>query len=140
MARRRGEGRYPDGWAEFARELKERAGWACIRCCHPHDPASGYTLTVHHLTMDKAEPFENWWAFLVLCQRCHLSIQGRVELRRPWVFEHTHWFRPYVAGYYAKRYLGLDLTRAEVESRLDELLTLEARVVLDRDPLPLGVP
>ena len=44
---------------------------------------------------------------------------------RVWPWEHSDWFKPYVAGYYAFAYLGEDLTRAEVEARLDELLALE---------------
>jgi hypothetical protein len=42
----------------------------------------------------------------------------------PW--EHTEWFRPYAAGWYAYAYLGQDITREEAEARLDELLALEA--------------
>ena len=53
-----------------------------------------------------------------------------MDLSRPWVMtEHSPWFRPYVAGWYARRYLGLSLSRAEVEARLPELLRLE-RVAL----------
>jgi hypothetical protein len=46
-------------------------------------------------------------------------------MARVWPWEHSEWFRPYVAGYYAWTYLGVELTRAEVEERLDELLDLE---------------
>jgi hypothetical protein len=42
-----------------------------------------------------------------------------------WPWEHTAWFRPYVAGYYAWTYLGEDLSREQVEARLDDLLALE---------------
>ncbi len=34
------------------------------------------------------------------------------------------WFKPYVAGFYAMKYLGQNLTRAQVMARLDELLAL----------------
>jgi hypothetical protein len=128
---RKGTGLYPDGWPAFAIKLKDEAGWACVRCGHPHDPASGHTLTVHHGTMAKDEPFEHWWAFWVLCQRCHLAIQARVDLNRPWVMgEHSEWFRPFAAGWYAYRYLGENLSRPEVMARLDELLALERIAVL----------
>lgn len=83
-------------------------------------------LTVHHLNGDKADC--RWWNLAALCQRCHLTIQGRVVMARVWLWEHSEWFRPYVAGYYASAYLGEDLTRAEVAERLEELLGLE-RVV-----------
>lgn len=46
---------------------------------------------------------------------------------RVWPHEHSDWFRPYVAGYYARRYLGEEVTRAEAELRMDELLGLEVR-------------
>lgn len=128
---RKSTGVYPPDWPAFAKQMKDACGWRCVRCDHPHDPASGYTLTVHHLTMRKDEPFTNWWAFLPLCQRCHLSIQGRVYVDRPWVMsEHSEWFRIYAAGFYAHKYLGLDLTRAETEARLPELLSLERAAVL----------
>jgi hypothetical protein len=41
------------------------------------------------------------------------------------MFEHSEWFKPYVAGFYAYRYLGKEYVRGEVEARLDELLALE---------------
>jgi hypothetical protein len=80
-------------------------------------------LTVHHLNGDKADC--RWWNLVPLCQRDHLSVQSRVVMERPWPFDHSEWFRPYVAGFYAWKYLGLELSRSEVESRLDELLMLE---------------
>lgn len=80
-------------------------------------------LTVHHLDGDKANL--SWWNLAALCQRCHLQIQARVVLERVYPHEHTDWFRPHAAGYYAKAYLGLDLTRDETLARLDELLALE---------------
>ena len=135
---RKSTGQYPPEWPEFARQLKDEAGWKCIRCGHPHDLPSGHVLTVHHATLAKDEPFEHWWAFLVLCQRCHLRIQGKVDLDRPWVWQHTPWFRPYAAGFYAFKYLGLTLTREETMNRIDELLLLEAQVVIGRDPVALG--
>jgi hypothetical protein len=80
-------------------------------------------LTVHHLDGNKANC--RWWNLAALCQRCHLQIQGRVQMARVWPWEHSEWFRPYVAGYYAHVYLGEDLDRVDVEGRLDELLGLE---------------
>ena len=122
-------GTYTGDWKEIARAVKEAAGWRCVRCDHPHDPAAGRTLTVHHLTGEKDR--NDWWNLLPLCQACHLTIQGRVDVRRPWVLlPHTPWFRPYVAGWYAWRYLGESLTREEVEARMNELLALEPAIVL----------
>lgn len=128
---RRSTGNYPPGWPEFARQVKTDAGWCCVRCHHPNDRASGHVLTVHHLTMNRAEPFEHWWAFAALCQRCHLQVQHKVDLARPWVMQpHSEWFREYAAGWYAWHYLGLTLTREEVRDRLEELLSLEFRAVI----------
>jgi hypothetical protein len=36
--------------------------------------------------------------------------------------DHSEWFRPYVAGYYAATLLGEELDRDETMSRLDEFL------------------
>ncbi len=83
-------------------------------------------LTVHHLNGNKLDC--RWWNLVALCQRCHLTIQGRVVMARVWPWEHTDWFKPYVAGYYAFVYEGRDVTRAEAEARLDELLAYELAV------------
>lgn len=83
-------------------------------------------LTVHHLNGIKADC--RWWNLAALCQRCHLTIQGRVRMEQLFPFEHSEWFKPYAAGYYAHAYLGEDITRDEASERMDELLALE-RVV-----------
>lgn len=80
-------------------------------------------LTVHHLTGEKADC--RWWNLVALCQRCHLQIQGRVHMEQVYPHEHSEWFKPYAAGYYAATYLGEDLTRQETDARLEELLALE---------------
>lgn len=80
-------------------------------------------LTVHHLDGNKANC--RWWNLTALCQRCHLTIQGRVQMERVYPWPHSDWFRPYVAGYYAWTYLGEDVSRGEAEARIDELLGLE---------------
>lgn len=85
-------------------------------------------LTVHHANMNPANCA--WWNLLALCQRCHLSIQARVVMDRPWVMlDHSAWFKPYVAGFYAHKYLGESLSREEAESRLPELLALERQAM-----------
>lgn len=72
---------------------------------------------------DKADL--RWWNLASLCQRCHLRIQRTVVMPRIFPYEHTAWFKPYAAGWYAWAYLGLELSRGEVADRLDELLALE---------------
>jgi hypothetical protein len=91
-------GSYPAEWPSIARLVKEEAGWLCVRCGHPHDVASGHVLTVHHFTGDKCcnERFN----LMALCQRCHLSIQARVNPRVPIMFDATPWSMPYIAGLY----------------------------------------
>lgn len=121
---RRSTGVYPADWKTIAKAVKDDAGWQCVRCGHDHDPKAGYTLTVHHLDINPGN--SAWWNLLPLCQRCHLSIQSRVYIDRPWVMtEHSEWFKPYVAGFYAQKYLGETLSRSEVMARLPELLELE---------------
>lgn len=80
-------------------------------------------LTVHHLSGEKTDC--RWWNLAALCQRCHLQVQGKVVMARVWPWEHSEWFRPYVAGYYASVYLGEELSREQTMARLDELLALE---------------
>jgi hypothetical protein len=92
-------GPYPANWSEIATAVKEAARWQCVRCCHKHEPETGYTLTVHHLDLNPANCA--WWNLPALCQRCHLHIQARVIIQRPFMFEHSEWFKPFAAGYYA---------------------------------------
>lgn len=80
-------------------------------------------LTVHHFDGRKDNCV--WWNLLALCQRCHLHTQARVNPQQPYMLEHSDWLKPYVAGFYAHKYEGKQLTRAEVMLRLDELLAHE---------------
>lgn len=130
---RSSKGEYPADWPEIALAVKEAAGWKCIRCDHPHDPAAGYTLTVHHADLD---PSNNaWWNKLALCQRCHLRIQGKVVMERVWLFDHSEWFVPYVAGYYAHR-LGFELDRGSVILHAEKLIALGQGRTVDWDRVP----
>lgn len=116
---------YPPEWPEIAKRVKEEAGWKCVRCGHAHDPASGHTLTVHHLDMSPKNVA--WYNLPALCQRCHLTIQAKVIMSRPWLFEHTPWMKPYAAGFYA-HINGLPEDREYVMAHLEELLELAVRV------------
>lgn len=115
------QGRENDGWAPGSLVQVTRAAVAPYPCGVVH--ARWRILTVHHLDGDKANC--RWWNLAPLCQRCHLQIQGRVQMARIWPWEHSEWFKPYVAGFYAWTYLGEELTRAEVMARLGDLLDLE---------------
>ncbi len=118
---RRSTGTYPPNWSQIARTVKDAAGWRCVRCKRDHDSRIGYTLTVHHLDMNPANCA--WWNLVALCQRCHLHIQAKVVLSRVWMFDHTPWFVPYVAGYYAAQH-GLPIDRAWVEAHASQLIAL----------------
>ena len=96
MSRFKGE--YAENQKDIHLALKEKWGWRCERCRSPHDPAHGRTLTVHHLDGDKGNNAE--WNLAVLCQKCHLAIQGRVFMPQSYMLEHSDWFKPHVEGYY----------------------------------------
>jgi hypothetical protein len=105
---------YPADWKEIAQAVKDAAGWQCVRCGHRHEPEAGYCLTVHHLDIDPANCA--WWNVVALCQRCHLSIQGKVIMERVYMFPHSEWFKPYVAAYYAVQFGLLKPTKDYVKS------------------------
>ncbi len=132
--------------------VRAAAGDRCQRCGHPylkgmgewspcdewcgHDgpvslqdgvPVARWRiLTVHHLNGVKADC--RWWNLAALCQRCHLHIQKKVIMERVFPFDHTAWFRPHAAGWYAFAYLNEELSREETMDRMDELLALERMV------------
>ena len=114
-------GNYPDDWKQIAKQVKDAAGWRCVRCGHPHDPKVGYCLTVHHLDGNKANC--EWWNIPALCQRCYLQIQAKVIMHRQWYLPHSDWFKPYVAGYYASVH-GLSQEQSYVLANVDELLAV----------------
>jgi hypothetical protein len=116
---RKSTGEYPPNWDEIALRVKREADWKCVRCKHIHQPEKGYCLTVHHLDLNKSNC--EWWNIPPLCQRCHLRIQSRVVMERWWMFDHSSWFVPYVAGYYANL-AGLPTDREYVEQHAEELL------------------
>jgi len=132
-------GEYPPEWPAISAATWAAAGHRCIRCLHPYVrgehgkgewTACGHYVfaqwrigTTHHLDGNKANCV--WWNLLALCQRCHLTIQSRVDPQQPYMLEHSDWFKPYVAGFYAKKYEGRDLTREEAVADMARLLTYE---------------
>lgn len=91
---------YPPDWALIATALKERHGWRCERCKHDHEVTTGYVLTVHHLDGNKANCAD--WNLAALCQRCHLTIQGRVKMDQQFfeaILPVSEWFKPHYEGY-----------------------------------------
>lgn len=114
-------GEYPEDWPFIAKRVKDDAGWCCIRCGHAHEPGAGYTLTVHHLDNNKSNT--QWYNLVALCQKCHLQIQAKVIMHRPWLLEHSEWFRPYVAAYYAACQ-GLPTSYEYVMANMDDLLRI----------------
>lgn len=111
----------PDGWVYFD------SGDIRWMVAHGWTVEAGWRiLTVHHLDGNKRNC--RWWNLAPLCQRCHLEIQGRVKVDQVYPWEHSKWFKPYAAGFYAWHYLHEDLTREEVATRQSELLALECLV------------
>jgi 5-methylcytosine-specific restriction endonuclease McrA len=110
----------PDGKQKRI-EARARAGNKCIRCGSPSVP--GRILTTHHFDGDKSN--DAWWNLLPLCQVCHLQIQAKVDPEQPYMFEHSDWLKPYVAGFYAKKYEGKQVTMKQAKNRLEKLLSYE---------------
>lgn len=125
--------------------VRAEAGCRCIRCGHPDDApqirqhgkagraecdaacrhacdGKQRILTVHHFDGDKSN--NRWWNLLSLCQACHLVIQAKVIPERPYLWEHSDWIKPYVAGFYAAYYGQQHITRAEAEQELERWLVL----------------
>jgi hypothetical protein len=98
MGQAKQRGAYPTDWRELARLVKDEAGWCCVRCGHAHDRASGYVLTVHHFTGDKSNCAR--WNCIPLCQRCHLSVQARVNPAVAILTDPAPWAMPYISGLY----------------------------------------
>lgn len=181
MTTRRFKGEYAEDGKERRRNVREEAGYRCIRCGHPFEngkhgkgewspcdekcthgapirfrtnsfpldwsysptvfaftiaeflkdgrgeiEAQWRILTVHHLDGDKAN--DQWWNTLSLCQRCHLQVQTRVDPEIPYFLEHSDWFKPYVAGFYAWKYEGRQITREEAQSEMPQLLAYECKI------------
>lgn len=76
-----------------------------------HDYGPGLNYGVHHLDGDKAN--SAWWNLLAMCNSCHLTIQSRVIVERPYILAHSEWFIPYVCGWYAHYYGHLAITREQ---------------------------
>lgn len=142
----RGPGRYRPGWSEYgAPSIAEDTDPWADETATPPDAMAGELigggidvearwriLTVHHLNGNKLDC--RWWNLTSLCQRCHLTIQGKVVMERRYLGEHSDWFKPYAAGWYASDRLGQELTREQTIERLDELLALEARPAPQEEP------
>lgn len=92
------KGEYPRDWPAIARLIKAEAGDRCVRCRAYNEPSTGHTLTVHHFDGDKSNNAR--WNLMALCQRCHLSVQARVNPDTPIIFDPSAWAMPYIAGFY----------------------------------------
>jgi len=89
----------------------------------PHAPRiPGLNYGVHHLDGDKGNC--RWWNLIPLCNSCHLTIQAKVIPERPYIWDHSDWFVPYVCGFYAFWFAHEEITRAEAEARPDHWLSL----------------
>jgi hypothetical protein len=87
----------------------------------PHEfRLPGLNFGVHHL--DGRKDNNAWWNLLPLCNSCHLTIQAKVIPERPYLFAHSDWFKPYVAGFYAFYYGHVYITRDQADADLDRWL------------------
>lgn len=80
---------YPADWPQIAERIKRAAHGCCEHCNHKHEPAAGYTLTVHHLDGDKSNV--SWRNLVALCQRCHLHIQSKWKPGQLWLIDPPYW-------------------------------------------------
>lgn len=115
----RGSGEYPADWPAIAERIKTQSGWKCERCEHAHDPENGYTLTVHHLIPDKSLCED--WNLAALCQRCHLSIQARVNMFQK-IFDFvdiSDWFKPHFEGFEKWRVDGWNKLADVLEGKVE---------------------
>ncbi len=111
-------------------EIKMAPGSGATAACMLANVPKGFQvvaqwriLTVHHLDGNKSNC--EWWNLLSLCQRCHLTVQTRLNPQLPYFLEHSEWFKPYAAGFYAHKYESRNITREEATARLTELLAYE---------------
>lgn len=101
MARSRSKPRdYTAAWDRIAAHVKAKAGWRCERCGEQHDKSTGHVLTVAHLDHEYGNQRFNLAA---LCQRCHLKYECRIHFRQGYMYPHSEWFIPHVAGW--RRYI-----------------------------------
>ncbi len=90
-------------------------------CTHDPEISEHRILTVHHL--DGVKENLAWWNLMPACQRCHLTIQGKVQMDQGYQLPHSEWFLSYVAGFYAQ-VLEEQPSREEVEADLVRYLIL----------------
>lgn len=89
---------------------------------HDDPRIPGLNYGVHHFDGDKSN--NRWWNLMPLCNCCHLKVQSSVIPERQWLFEHTTWAKPYIAGFYAFWFAQLDPTKEQVEDNLDQYLAM----------------
>ena len=108
-----------DGLCDPSKGLHAKRGIGSVY--HP-ERLRGINYGVHHFDGDKSNP--RWWNLMALCNSCHLTIQALVIPERPWLFEHSEWMRPYVAGYYAYAFGGLEISRDETERDIERFIAM----------------
>jgi hypothetical protein len=113
----------PGPWTPYKPATPDVVGPAVAAIAPARMQAAWRILTVHHLNEVKRDC--RWHNLAALCQRCHLYIQRKVTMEQLYPYEHSEWFKPYAAAFYASTYLGEELTRDQTMARLDELLALE---------------
>jgi hypothetical protein len=102
-----GKDGYPPAWHETLKHaVREQAGHRCIRCFHPYRKGDGEWCG-SPLPHPHRPPSRRQQGQLPLVESRRAlpamppEIQGKVKMERRWLHEHSDWFKPYVAGYYA---------------------------------------
>lgn len=101
MAQAKQHGTYPADWSALSKLVKDEAQWRCARCglgCRPGTMAPGLSYGVHHFDGNRGNNAR--WNLMPTCNRCHLSVQGRVNPAVAILVDPRPWAMPYISGLY----------------------------------------
>lgn len=129
---------YPLAWHRGVKHLvREQAGHRCVRCGHPYAAGAGEWSPCDdrcdHDGPIRALSLGGWVDYESTDDLGPLAVIDSVRVEARWRILTVHHLNGVKADLrwwnlaaLCQRYLGEDLTRDEVEARLDELLALEA--------------
>ena len=87
---------YPLDWADISLKVRRKAGFKCENCGHVDNALEGRLLTVHHL--DRNTKNNSYWNLAALCQRCHLSLQGKFRPGQLPLLDPPRWLARHISG------------------------------------------
>jgi hypothetical protein len=119
---KRFRGAYVTEWAKISYQVKKDAGWRCVRCGHPNEGSGPHNripcdehcdLERHPESVDFPEVAGQILAYFALVGSPAFTAAGSPpawpQQRQRVLTVHSEWIRPYIAGYYAWSFLGLDV-------------------------------